>query len=147
MDIIINIPEIILSICKNLNEKDILNFGLVSKSHYESMQFVFSYISKYKQTIKNVKTKNEYFAINKWILDMFPLIDSYYGQMIHHCCPICRKKLIENCYRHNSINCPIIVGKCKHVYHDCCMSRWLNQRLVCPLDNHEFKQENWKILY
>lgn len=65
-------------------------------------------------------------------------------------CAICRNHIMDKCIECQSIqemrdideNCSIAWGKCSHVFHMHCISRWLNTRQVCPLDNRtwEFKK-------
>lgn len=64
-------------------------------------------------------------------------------------CAICRNHIMDKCIECQSIqemtnideSCSIAWGKCSHVFHTHCISRWLNTRQVCPLDNRnwEFK--------
>lgn len=65
-------------------------------------------------------------------------------------CAICRNHIMDKCIECQSVqemtnvdeNCYIAWGKCSHVFHMHCISRWLNTRQVCPLDNRtwEFKK-------
>lgn len=65
-------------------------------------------------------------------------------------CAICRNHIMDKCIECQSVqertnvdeNCTIAWGKCSHVFHMHCISRWLNTRQVCPLDNRnwEFKK-------
>lgn len=65
-------------------------------------------------------------------------------------CAICRNHIMDKCIECQSImeqsdidqQCTIAWGKCSHVFHLHCISRWLNTRQVCPLDNShwEFKK-------
>lgn len=65
-------------------------------------------------------------------------------------CAICRNHIMDKCIECQSFqettdieeNCTIAWGKCSHVFHTHCISRWLNTRQVCPLDNRtwEFKK-------
>lgn len=65
-------------------------------------------------------------------------------------CAICRNHIMDKCIECQSMqetsnieeNCTIAWGKCSHVFHMHCISRWLNTRQVCPLDNRtwEFKK-------
>lgn len=65
-------------------------------------------------------------------------------------CAICRNHIMDKCIECQSFqettnideNCSIAWGKCSHVFHMHCISRWLNTRQVCPLDNRnwEFKK-------
>lgn len=65
-------------------------------------------------------------------------------------CAICRNHIMDKCIECQSMqetsnieeNCTIAWGKCSHVFHMHCISRWLNTRQVCPLDNRtwDFKK-------
>lgn len=66
-------------------------------------------------------------------------------------CAICRNHIMDKCIECQSVqemnnidhdNCTIAWGKCSHVFHMHCISKWLNTRQVCPLDNRnwEFKK-------
>lgn len=65
-------------------------------------------------------------------------------------CAICRNHIMDKCIECQSVqeitnideNCNIAWGKCSHVFHMHCISKWLNTRQVCPLDNRnwEFKK-------
>eukprot|EP01068_Selenidium_serpulae_P007710 Selendium_serpulae@DN4785_c0_g1_i1.p1 len=61
-------------------------------------------------------------------------------------CSICRTHLMEKCIgcaapeKQNidpsgSDRCEVAWGRCSHAFHFHCISRWLEQRNVCPLDN------------
>lgn len=32
-------------------------------------------------------------------------------------------------------DCPVIRTHCDHVYHECCIKKWMKKRQTCPLDN------------
>lgn len=65
-------------------------------------------------------------------------------------CAICRNHIMDKCIECQSVqeitnideSCNIAWGKCSHVFHMHCISKWLNTRQVCPLDNRnwEFKK-------
>jgi len=57
-------------------------------------------------------------------------------------CAICRNNLTSPCIDcqlgHNvsgKNTCTIAWGKCQHVFHLHCISKWLMRRNVCPMDN------------
>ncbi|KAG9508615.1 E3 ubiquitin-protein ligase RBX1, partial [Fragariocoptes setiger] len=62
-------------------------------------------------------------------------------------CAICRNHIMDKCIECQSVmeqsnvdeNCSIAWGKCSHVFHLHCISRWLNTRQVCPLDNRHWE--------
>ncbi|KAH8281198.1 hypothetical protein KR018_011923 [Drosophila ironensis] len=63
-------------------------------------------------------------------------------------CAICRNDVRQPCIECQANqgaieDCPMSFGKCNHGFHFHCISRWLNTRNVCPLDNKawEFKAQ------
>lgn len=54
-------------------------------------------------------------------------------------CAICRNNLMEPCIECQSNpteqECTVAWGNCNHAFHYHCISRWLQSRQVCPLDN------------
>lgn len=62
-------------------------------------------------------------------------------------CAICRNHIMDKCIECQSVQemtdydgtCSIAWGKCSHVFHMHCISRWLNTRQVCPLDNRQWE--------
>ncbi|UYV79684.1 RBX1 [Cordylochernes scorpioides] len=64
-------------------------------------------------------------------------------------CAICRNHIMELCIscQSNTANqtttkegdeCTVAWGKCNHAFHFHCISKWLKNRNVCPLDNNEW---------
>lgn len=66
-------------------------------------------------------------------------------------CAICRNHIMDKCIECQSTqetsnreeNCIIVWGKCSHVFHLHCISRWLNTRKVCPLDNSKWELKRY----
>ena len=61
-------------------------------------------------------------------------------------CAICRNDMMEKCNECQGRNdggineeCPVAWGICNHLFHGHCITRWLNTRSVCPLDNTEWQ--------
>lgn len=88
--------------------------------------------------------KNELrFRIKKW-----SAIAMWSYELTVDNCAICRNHIMDKCIEcqtvqemtNNEENCSISWGKCSHVFHTHCISRWLNTRKVCPLDNR-----NWEL--
>jgi RING-box protein 1 len=61
-------------------------------------------------------------------------------------CAICRNNIMNPCIEcqadYNSpvaAECTAAWGVCNHAFHFHCISRWLTNRSVCPLDNKEWE--------
>lgn len=56
-------------------------------------------------------------------------------------CAICRNHIMDICVEcqdgssEMEEECSIAWGKCNHAFHYHCISRWLKNKLVCPLDS------------
>ncbi|KAH8281184.1 hypothetical protein KR018_008520 [Drosophila ironensis] len=57
-------------------------------------------------------------------------------------CAICRHRISQLCIEcqanqepGETMVCPQSFGECQHGYHFHCISRWLKNRYVCPMDN------------
>lgn len=50
-------------------------------------------------------------------------------------CAICRNHIMEDCIdcQDRDIKCSTAHGACNHVFHFCCITRWLQNRNTCPL--------------
>ncbi len=66
----------------------------------------------------------EYFTFNKKILPLIP-ITKYNNTSYNTKCVICQYDLV--------INDNVMVTTCDHVFHDTCMTLWLENRLICPI--------------
>lgn len=58
-------------------------------------------------------------------------------------CAICRNNLMDPCIECQSnavqdADCQVAWGNCNHAFHYHCISRWLQSRQVCPLDNQQW---------
>ncbi|KAL7674619.1 hypothetical protein ACOME3_000896 [Neoechinorhynchus agilis] len=63
-------------------------------------------------------------------------------------CAVCRSSIMELCVdcqvntaadsRLTDSDCTVAWGVCNHAFHYHCISKWLKNRLVCPLDNSEW---------
>ena len=61
-------------------------------------------------------------------------------------CAICRNHIMDVCIECQAKeapvtneDCSIVWGMCNHAFHFHCISRWLQTRKVCPLDNQEWE--------
>jgi len=58
-------------------------------------------------------------------------------------CAICRFQLINPCLRcqdSEAKECVVVWGECSHSFHNCCMSKWVEDNNRCPLC-----QQQWVI--
>lgn len=56
-------------------------------------------------------------------------------------CPICHQSLqggCISCSASGSNECTIETGACSHVFHRCCITRWVKEREACPLCNRRW---------
>ncbi len=58
-------------------------------------------------------------------------------------CAICRNNIMDNCIQCQIIaatddNCTLAWGICNHIFHLHCITKWIQTRAVCPLDNSEW---------
>jgi len=93
----------------------------------------------------SVNSGGKRFVVRKWMAMALWAYDITVDN-----CAICRNHIMDKCIECQSTqemtdieeNCSIAWGKCSHVFHMHCISRWLNTRQVCPLDNRkwEFKK-------
>lgn len=64
-------------------------------------------------------------------------------------CAICRNVLSDHCLEcqatnepgdgKSTVDCFVVWGVCNHKFHHHCMSRWLRQHHVCPIDHREWE--------
>ena len=80
---------------------------------------------------------NERFTIKKW-----NGVSLWSWDISVETCAICRNPIMDLCIecQANSQNtqaseCSIAWGVCNHAFHNHCISKWLQTRNVCPLDN------------
>jgi RING-box protein 1 len=59
-------------------------------------------------------------------------------------CPICKIDIMSSCINCEShmknTKCPIEMGCCGHVFHSHCITKWLDIRSICPLDNKHWEK-------
>ena len=57
-------------------------------------------------------------------------------------CAICRNPIMDACIEcmatNDSRECAVAWGACNHAYHLHCITKWLQTRKVCPLDNSDW---------
>ena len=64
-------------------------------------------------------------------------------------CAICRCHIMDLCIECQAktsdepVECTVSWGKCNHAFHTHCISKWLNTRKVCPLDNKEWQYQQY----
>ncbi|ELP92172.1 RING-box protein pip1, putative [Entamoeba invadens IP1] len=60
-------------------------------------------------------------------------------------CAICRNSLMDLCLEcqgntgSNAEECTISWGACNHAFHTHCISGWLRNRAICPLDQKQWE--------
>ena len=63
-------------------------------------------------------------------------------------CAICRNHIMDTCVDCQTnassvkINCEISWGKCEHAFHTHCISQWLKNKQVCPLDTKPWESSD-----
>lgn len=94
--------------------------------------------SKHLEAYKNVRQKVVCVLDSK----SYPVLAKLLTYKFDDFCACCLRSLDTSC-RHCDDNdkCVLFVGKCGHVYHDECISRWLTRKKCCPLDDAEFELE------
>ena len=64
-------------------------------------------------------------------------------QVKDNCCSICRNSFDENSLNNKSRlkKDPLVIGKCTHCFHECCINNWLKEQPTCPIC-----AVNWQVL-
>ncbi|KAH8323091.1 hypothetical protein KR074_003162, partial [Drosophila pseudoananassae] len=65
-------------------------------------------------------------------------------------CAICRNHIMQLCIECQACGgpipfeqCTVAWGTCNHAFHLHCISRWLQMREVCPLDNRKWEFQRY----
>ena len=65
-------------------------------------------------------------------------------------CAICRNNISDLCIEcqgqpgNAAGECNVAWGQCNHAFHHHCISRWLKNRPVCPIDDREWEMSELK---
>jgi E3 ubiquitin-protein ligase RBX1 len=80
------------------------------------------------------------FKIKKW-----DAVALWSWDIVVDTCAICRNHIMSACIECQAKDppvkpedCKVAWGKCNHAFHFHCISRWLQSRHTCPLDNREW---------
>ena len=91
--------------------------------------------------LEHNETKEEIFQIKKW-----NAVALWSWDIQIDTCAICKNLVQDPCIECQSRNdtktpveCQVAWGACKHTYHFHCISKWIKNRPVCPLDNKEWE--------
>mmetsp|Transcript_73795 Transcript_73795/g.85690 ORF Transcript_73795/g.85690 Transcript_73795/m.85690 type:complete len:99 (+) Transcript_73795:35-331(+) len=91
------------------------------------------------------QSKDKVFGIKKW-----NAVATWAWGVINDTCAICKSHIEEPCIdcmanqnTSSAKGCEVAWGRCNHTFHFHCISRWLKQRSVCPLDNKEWEYDRY----
>lgn len=88
-----------------------------------------------------MKENKERFIIKKW-----NAVAMWSWDISVDNCAICRNHIMESCIECQATEqtmdeCTVSWGVCNHAFHKHCISKWLETRNVCPLDNKEWEYQ------
>jgi E3 ubiquitin-protein ligase RBX1 len=89
-------------------------------------------------------------AAERYVVKKWSAVAMWAWDIVVDNCAICRNHIMDCCIEcqareadTNSEECTVAWGVCNHAFHFHCISRWLTNRQVCPLDNKRWEFNRW----